>query len=264
VNEFIEMIGYRTFFLDSRRIRLLTGYIRMLFNRSVGRHAASTVHAKTKKDAFRALLEDDKKLSELRARYTMEAIRLGLPVTEVVTKQQVIAVIEKQIAGRSGPDEAQRDYIQAVETMMAFPDEGMLHGQWGIMTTDAAHPFVIGDAPVVTMERTEGNRLYFGIGFARPNVEVFLPVSPTACIHVLPLVTRTRPVQPPSVTKVNMAQAAFATKHCFGNINSPEIDAVLQSQFGTVRLGITGFNTRHIDHNQVLFDILMGRRPRVA
>src|SRR5271165_458404 len=29
VNEFIEMIGYRTFFLDARRIYLLTGYMRM-------------------------------------------------------------------------------------------------------------------------------------------------------------------------------------------------------------------------------------------
>ncbi len=264
VNEFIEMIGYRTFFLDSRRIRLLTGYIQILFTRSVGRQAASTVHAKTKIDAFRALLVDDEKLSELAARYTMEAIRLGLPITDVVMKEQVIAVIEKQIAEHSGPDEAQRDYLQAVEKMMVCQDEGMLNGQWGIMTTDAALPFVIGDAPVVTMERTEDNRLYFGIGFARPNVEVFLPVSPTACIHVLPLVTRTRQVQPPSVTEVNMAQAAFVTKYCFGNINSPEIDAVLQPQFETVLLGITGFNTHHIDHNQVLFDILMGRRPRAA
>jgi len=263
VNEFIEMIGYRTFFLDSRRIRLLTGYVRMLFTRSAGRKAASAVLAKTKMEAFRALLKDDKKLSELTAKYTMEAIRLGLLVTEVVTKEQVIAVAENQIAGHSGPDEAQGDYVQAVETMMAFQDEGMLNGQWGIMTTDAAHPFVIGDAPVVTMERTQGNRLYFGIGFARPNVEVFLPVSPTACIHVLPLVARTRQLQPPSVTEVNMAQAAFATQ-CFGNINSPEIDAVLQPQFGTVRLGITGFNTHHIDHTQVLFEILMGRRSRAA
>jgi Protein of unknown function (DUF4238) len=264
VNEFIEMIGYRTFFFDSRRIRLLTGYIRMLFTRSTGRQAASAIHANTKMDAFRALLKDDKKLSELTAKYTMEAIRYGLSVPEAVMKETVIAVTGKLIAEHSAPDEAQRDYVHAVETMMAFQDEGMLNGQWGIMTTDAAHPFVIGDAPVVTMERTEGNRLYFGNGFARPNVEVFLPVSPTTCIHVLPLVTRTRQVQPPSVTEVNMAEAAFATKHCFGSINSTEIDAVLQPQFGTVRLGITGFNTHHIDYNQVLFDILMGRRPRAA
>ncbi len=264
VNDFIEMIGYRTFYLSPTHIRLLTGYVRMLFTRSVGRRAASIENAKTKMDAFRSLVKDDKKLSELTARYTMEAIRLGLPVTEMVTKEQVIEITEKQIAEHTRPDEPQRDYIQAVETMMTFPDEGMLNGQWGIIPTDAEHPFVIGDAPVVTMERTEGNRLYFGIGFARPNVEVFLPVSPTACIHVLPQVARTREVQRPSPVEVNMAQAAFATKHCFGNINSPEIDAILQPEFGKVRLGITGFNTHHIDHNAVLFDILMGRRPQAA
>jgi|SRR5579863_2803563 len=264
VNEFIEMIGYRTFFLDARRIYLLTGYVRMLFTRSAARQAASTVHAKTKMDAFRSLLKDDNKLSELAARYTMEAVRLGLPVTEMVTKEQVIAITEKQIAEHSKPDEPQRDYIQALETMMTFPDQSMLNGQWGVIPTDPEHPFVIGDAPVVTMERTEGNRLYFGIGFARPNVEVFLPVSPTACIHVLPRVTRTREVQQPSPVEVNMAQAAFATKYCFGNINSPEIDVVLQPEFGKIRLGITGFTTRHIDHNAVLFDILMGRRPQAA
>ena len=61
-----------------------------------------------------------------------------------------------------------------------------------------------------------------------------------------------------------MMQAAFATRYCFGNINSPEIDVTLQPEFGKMRMGITGFNTRHIDHNQVLFDILMDRQPRRA
>jgi hypothetical protein len=61
--------------------------------------------------------------------------------------------------------------------------------------------------------------------------------------------------------EVNMAQAAFATEHCFTNVCSPEIDATLQPQFGKVRLGIEGFSLRHIDYNKVLFDILMGRHP---
>ena len=264
VNEFIEMIGYRTFYLDTRRIHRLTGYLRMLFMRSVARQTASAVNAQTKMDAFRALLRDEDKLTELAAHHTMNAIKLGLPVTEVVTKEQVIAITEKQIAEHTRPDEPQRDYIQAVQTMMEFPDEGMLNGQWGIITTDAAHPFVIGDAPVVTWDRKDNGRLYPGIGFAQPNVEVALPVSPTACIHVLPVVTRTRSVPIPSAAEVNMMQAAFAKKYCFGNINSPEIDVALQPEFGKMRMGITGFNTRHIDHNQVLFDILMGRKPRRA
>jgi len=263
VNEFLEMIGYRTFFLDSRRIYLLTGYVRMLFTRSRARQAASVVHAQTKMEPFRELLKDDQKLSELRAHYTMEAIRQGIPVTEILTKEQLIAITEKQIAEHTRPDEGQRDYVRALETMMTFPDEGMLNGQWGIITTDAAHPFVIGDAPVVTFERTEQNTLYWGLGFARPNVEVLLPVSPTACLHVLPRVSRTRPTRPPARIEVNAGQAAFATRHCFGNINSAEIDAVLQGEFGKVRLGVTGFNTNHIDYNEVLFDILMGR-PQAA
>lgn len=238
--------------------------MRMLFARSIGRQAASEVHAKTKLDALRNLLTNEDRLAQVAHQRTQELIEQGVWLTRPVTKRDVRESIKKQIAEHSRPDEAQRDYIQALESMMTFPDESMLNGTWRVITTYAAHPFVIGDAPVVTMERTEGNRLYFGIGFARPNVEVFLPVSPTACIHVLPRVKRTRQVQPPSVVEVNMAEAAFATKHCFGNINNSEIDAVLQPEFGKVRLGITGFNTHHIDHNQVLFDILMGRRPRAA
>lgn len=157
---------------------------------------------------------------------------------EVLTKEQLIAITEKQIAEHTRRDEGQRDYILALETMMAFPDEGMLNGEWGIMTTDEAHPFVIGDAPVVTFERTENNRLLWGQGFARPNVEVFLPVSPTACLHVLPRVPRTRRTRAAAPVEVNMAQAAFATRYCFGNTNDPETDALIQREFGKVRLGV--------------------------
>jgi Protein of unknown function (DUF4238) len=264
VNDFIEMIGYRTFYLDARRIYLLTGYVRMLFSRSFSRKAASAIHAKTKVDAFRALLKDDKMLTALTAKYTMEAIRLGLPVTEMVTKEQIIAITKKQIATHSGPEEAQRDYIQAIETMLAFPDETMLNGHWGILTTDPAHPFVIGDAPVVTFERTERNTLYWGQGFARPNVEVVLPVSPSACFHILPRVERTREPRQPHPTEVNMGQAAYAAKYCYGNINGPEIDATLQPEFGKMKMGVTGFNTHHIDAGQVLFNILMGRHPKAT
>jgi len=263
VNEFIESID-AAFTWNPEKVRLLTGYITILFNRSRARRAASAENARIKIEALQSLYGNEDRLAQVAHQRTKELIERGVWLTRPVTKRDVRESIKQQIAEHSRPDEAQRDYIQALETMMNFRDEAMRNGHWEIITTDAAHPFVIGDAPVVTMERTEGNLLYFAMGFARPNVEVFLPVSPTACIHAVPRVTRTREVQRPSVIEVNRAQAAFATKHCFGSINSPEIDAVLQPQFGSIRLGITGFNTRHIDYSQVLFDILMGRRPRAA
>ena len=61
-----------------------------------------------------------------------------------------------------------------------------------------------------------------------------------------------------------MGQAAYAVKYCYGNINSPEIDAALQPEFGKMRMGITGFNTHHIDGGRVLFNILMGRHPKAT
>jgi hypothetical protein len=84
--------------------------------------------------------------------------------------------------------------------MMNFLDEAMRNSHWAIITTYQAHPFIIGDAPVVTMDRTEGNLLYFAIGFARPKVEVFLPsVSPDA----------TFPVNDESKQNTNSSDEAF-------------------------------------------------------
>jgi hypothetical protein len=90
-------------------------------------------------------------------------------------------------------------------------------GIGGVLRAEADKPFVTGDAPVVTRERSDDNRLHFGLGFARLNAEVFLPVSPTACLHVLPRAVRSGPLLAPSVSEANMAQAALAREHCFTN-----------------------------------------------
>jgi hypothetical protein len=149
-----------------------------------------------------------------------------------------------------------------METMMAFDDKGMRHGDWRILRTQPEKPFVIGDAPVVTWERTPDNLLVYGQGFARPNVEVLLPIFPTACLHVLPLVPRTRPVRLPTTEDVNIAQAVFATEHCFTNIHNQEIDAIIQPHFSKVRFGIEGFSLAHTDPTEQLFQILINQPPR--
>jgi hypothetical protein len=263
VNQFLDMIGYRTFVLQPRHIRALAGYITMLFTRSRARRAASKDHAEITIEALRSLLSDEQQLSDLIGKHTMDVIALGLD-TRMVTREEVVSAIEKTIAAHSDAQEGQRRYIQSVETMMEFADDRMLSGDWGIVHTEPNKPFVIGDAPVVTWERTEDNVLHFGQGFARPNVEILLPVSPTAGLHILPRVPRSRPVRKPATEEVNMAQAMFATDHCFTNISNPDLDAGLQSHFGKMRIGIEGFSVRHIDYKKLLFDILMGRLPMAA
>jgi hypothetical protein len=260
VNQFIDLICYRTFAFTPTQIRLLTGYMTILFHRSRARRAASGGQKDNLIDALRALRADDDMRAQLVAKQTMDLVPGGL--RRMLTKEELVTAIENNIAAHTTGDVAQRGYARTMETMMAFVDEGLRNGEWGILHAEPDKPFVIGDAPVVTWERTEHNMLVFGQGFARPNVEVFLPVFPTACVHVLPLVVRTRPVRAPATQEVNMAQAAFSTEYCFTNVRSMEIDALLQQHFGTIRLGIEGFSTGHVDHKEKLFEILMNQPPQ--
>ncbi len=263
VNQFIETIGYRTFVLQQSHVRALTGYVTMLFNRSRARRAASQGHADIMIEAFRSLRSDQQRLSELIGKHTMDIVGHGSDV-RMVTREEVIAAIDSTIAAHSDADEPQRRYIQAVETMLKYRDEKMLNGAWNIIYAEPDKPFVIGDAPVVTWERNEKNLLNFGLGFGQPNVEVFLPVSPTTGLHILPTVVRTRRVITPTTDEVNMSQAMFATTYCFTNVRSDDLDAKLQTHFGKIRIGIEAFSVRHIDYKKLLFDILMGRLPQAA
>ncbi len=263
VNQFLDVIGYRTFVLQPRQIKELTGYLTMLFTRSRARRAASQSEADFIIEAFRSLISDERKLSVLTGKLMMLLVARGMDA-RMVTREMVVGAIERQIAAHSDAQEPQRCYIQTVESMMRFPGDYTLYGDWFVIHADPAEPFVIGDAPVVTWERTKDNRLYFMRGFAQPNVEVFLPVSPTTCLHVLPGVLRSRPVLRPVTAEVNMAQAVFATEHCFTSIRSPELDAAIQPHFSKMRIGIEGFPVRHIGLKGVLFDFLMGKLRRAA
>ena len=258
VNEFIDQLCYRTFPFTSIQTRLLTGYLTMLFHRSPARRDASEGQQNIMVASLRAIRADER-LAQLVAKYTADLMPTGLG--GLVTKEMAIQAIDNRIAEETTPNAAQRRYTATMETMMAFDDQGLRNGECRIILSEPDKPFVIGDAPVVTWERTDQNIIVYGQGFAKPNVEAFLPVFPTACLHVLPAVLRNRRVLTPTTKEVNAAQAAFATQYCFTNIRSVEVDELLQPKFGIVRLGIEGFSIDHLDHAAKLFEILMNQPP---
>ena len=163
----------------------------------------------------------------------MDLIPDGL--RRMVTKKEAIAAIDSTIAARTNSDAAQRGYIHTMETMMAFTDKGMHSGEWRILRTDPDRPFVIGDAPVVTWSGPLTTSSCSARGSRGRMSKCSCQSFRTECVHVLPAVLRDRPVCTPSTGEVNMAQAAFATHHCFTNMRITEIDALLQPYFGTIR-----------------------------
>jgi hypothetical protein len=89
------------------------------------------------------------------------------------------------------------------------------------------------------------------------NVEVLLPVSSLTCLHVLPNVARSRHIEQPTVREVNIAQASFAHKHCYANINSSQINEIVQQNFGKAEVGVKAFTVWHINYSNAIYEQLM-------
>jgi hypothetical protein len=128
-----------------------------------------------------------------------------------------------------------------IEGAMLNIDGKLLAGDWKCLRTVPTKPFIISDAPVVTWERLTNRHFSYGMGFHRANVEVLLPISPLVCLHIQPDVQRVRPAARPSIGEVNAAQAAFAGRFCFSNIDSSWIDQIVQQNFGKAELGVRAF-----------------------
>ena len=196
VNEFIEQLGFRTFVFSPLHVRQLTAYVSLLFHRSKARRAATQQQLDIAVESYTALLANEDQLSQIAGKWTLDVIREGHALQRTISVTEVRAAITQMLNDQLAEGHLQHTYAGTMERAMARLDEDMVNGLWRILYTEPENPFVIGDAPVVTWERNERNFLIHGQGFGKPDVEAFLPVSPKACLHILPRVRRTRIVSP--------------------------------------------------------------------
>jgi Protein of unknown function (DUF4238) len=257
VHKFIDQLRYRTFVLSRNHIRQLTPYVTLLWNRSESRRTATKQQVNIAIESCRSLLANDEQISQVAGKWTLDIIGQGQPLQRTVTPDEVRHNVQQMIDAMSTQEHIQTTYVDAMERAMAVVDENIDNGQWKIMHTTPQIPFVIGDAPVVTWERNDNNVLIYGQGFTRPNVDAILPLGPTTCLHILPAVERTRRVAIPTPREVNEAQASFATRYCYTNLENAELNAVLQPHFGRSRIGINAFSVRHRNYANTMFEILM-------
>jgi hypothetical protein len=243
-------------------VRSLTRYITLLFNRSRNRKGATREHAQIQVESLRMLIANEDQIARIAARWTIEQVNRGMPPDRaVVTAEEVRLRLNETIELIQTEHHIQTTYVDAMERALAFLDNNLANGQWGIVTTTRDDPFIIGDAPVVTWIRDRG-LLHYGFGLERPNVEIILPVAPTACLHVLPLVPRNQQPLKPAVTEVNEAQASFASQYCYAHTNSQILNDLIRPRVGTRRIGVHLFSVRDRDYSNTMFELLMSGGSR--
>jgi hypothetical protein len=264
VHDFVEQLSFKTFVFAAHHTLALAPYIALLWHRSKARQEVTSLHHDLSIQTFNALKNRDDLLERIASNWTHDMLGSALTLEAPVTKYQVIEFIDGLIAKYNRPGHAESSYADTMERMMTNQDYTFDGAHWGVVHTTEDKPFVIGDAPVVTWCRDRIGVLTHGVGFQRPDVEVLLPVSPTACLHVLPNVQRSLVVKTPTPSEVNAAQAAFA-EACYANVGSEALNQELQPHFGEKKMGINAFSIRHKDYVTAFAEHLsrMGPPPNV-
>jgi hypothetical protein len=254
VNKFLFEIADPCFISTGERRRQLTFYVTLLFQRSEARRLASTHLQEVFEHALELFIENESQVLTVAAKWSLES-------GSFVTKDQVVKMVRARSGDHFKGVNAQRSYVGMIQKMMSELDNELFSGEWNYIRTVPTDPFIISDAPVVTWRRMHNGALSYGLGFQRADVEVLLPISPLVCLHIQPDVKRSGPARRPTVREVNRAQAAFAARSCFSNIESAEIDRLFQENFGKAEMGVNCFTIWHRNYSTSLYDFLMNQKP---
>lgn len=257
VNQLLSRLADPSFTLTNLQRTQLTFYVTLLFNRSQARRSATRHQQQLTVHALERFLSNEVQLLTVAAKWNMDLLLNDHPLPALITKDDVARIAIGLRSKYKTERQRQESYVELIGRAMSGVDQVILNGEWNCLRTSLDDPFVISDAPVVTWERLGSGAFSYGQGFHRPNVEALLPVSPAACLHIMPAVDRTRPIILPTVYEVNAAQAAFASHYCFANINSVRIDEIVQRNSGRARLGVTAFTLWHRNYDNLFYELLM-------
>lgn len=262
VHKFMDKFDDSSWTMSETQQAHMTRYVSLLFNRCVARKEATKHTQDIIKETFLRFVNDEVRVRTVATHWSLKALERGQAI--LITQDYIRKAAAGIMARMKTETYKQGAYAQLITEFLtgsptAAADKKMTLGEWNIIRTSPDRPFILSDTPVVTWERVEDSRFEFGIGFERPNVEVILPVSPTACLQILPNVKRTKPAVPPTVAEVNTAQAAFARNSCFADRKSDGIDQLVQENVGKLKMGTNVFTIGHRNFDDVFYDLMMSQ-----
>jgi len=257
VNLYLADIGGPDFSFNDSVRRQLTQYLTLLWIRSQARRFALVHFHEVTVRAVNRFLANENRVLTVATKWNLDLFFSGRHPGLYWTPARIRESVTKLITSFDSEEHRQARYVDSVERMMSSLDDAIFTGEWRILRASKEHPFIISDTPAVTLERTESGEINYGLGFHRTDVEVFLPVSSTVCLHVLPSVRRTRMTKEPTTDEVNITQAAFAYSRCYASIESEKIERDFQFNVGRAKLGLTAFSVWGRDYNELIYSVLL-------
>jgi hypothetical protein len=257
VNAFISKMADPSFVPNESQRKALTRYITVLFNRSKAKREAAPHTWEMKQILLNKFLANEQQLLTVQTHRNLILLMGNRRYNRLFTKNDVIKLARKISDTQKSESAMQNYFVTSVTQWIDYFDDAIFEGGWRLLSTKVDEPFILSDAPIATWDRKATDRCNYGVGFGEPDVEVVFPVSPLTCWHILPKVQRTRPVVTPTTREVNIAQAAFAARCCFSNIEDAAIDQIVQNHISTAKLGVTAFTLWNMNYDNRLYEFFM-------
>jgi hypothetical protein len=257
VHKFLPKFADRTFRLDSHQRVSLAKYIPVLFNRSRARRAAMKTTQRISNENLQRLLSNPQQLATIAAKWNIDAFYKGLRFHRLINAQDVEDRALKVFQQNSSVQDQQNRFVDWMLHCLTFTDQNLSAGTWTILRTNAEEPFLLADSPVVSFSRMKHNELSYGEGFDKPNVEVLLPVAPSACLHIVPAKSNGSHGVLPTVSEVNYLQSLFVNESGFTNQSSATIEALVNAHGGKARIGENCYMINPTRYETYLYDTLM-------
>jgi len=150
---------------------------------------------------------------------------------------------------RSAMDNSPSFYhVSGLERNVASLAEAVMGKTWHTIQAPQGKFFLMSDCPVTSVEIADGE-IRLGSGLGNEHTVVVLPLTPEYLFVAAPPLTRWKSVGLPNfVDSVNLLVTQFAHRRVYSNVNSPEVQSLVDLHINKVEFGKNAF--LHASQNQ--------------
>jgi hypothetical protein len=119
--------------------------------------------------------------------------------------------------------------------------DALMRKKWHTVDAPPGKSFLISDCPVMTTE-LQGSQVLPGAGFGKEDTAVLVPITPQKLFVASPHNRNWRTVaEPRAVDMVNLLAIRFAHRNVYANVNSPDIQALVDVEIDQIVFGKNAF-----------------------
>lgn len=243
VHDFLPQLASQLFVFSDHHKRALTRYIALLFIRCPGWKLAVRARTDETRRRLEAFIENEDA-------FLKYVLKISIKEKQPLSPEAFKGAYQKYLSRLETAETLQEQFAQTLDRWKHVFDLHLYRGHWDILYSDGDQ-FIIGDNAVITW-KLEKCAPTFGVGLHVPGAEVFLPVSPNACLRVFPAGSGRTAISRPTVMQINEAQVMFMTNRVFARDYVPQIDELVQQKGGTYQIGFNCFLPPQNDEHDVM------------